>query len=160
MLYVPLLYCAFCTYFAMFQMRLCEGMTLYPNKHSDASALLFFATYACRLGPPLCFNFLKLLHERDVSRGHGTGLFVHAHFTPWPTYFTQTSFGNMDHIDLPVFKGDYFNNYAPLLIVVFAGCTLLNLGSGLLSCCAKCCPCVGAPNFSFDEDFSDTRIDH
>ena len=47
-----------------------------------------------------------------------------------------------------------------MLIVVFAGCTLLNLGSGLLSCCAKCCPCVAAPTFSFDEDFSDTRIDH
>ena len=57
-------------------------------------------------------------------------------------------------------QGDYFNNYAPLLIVLFAGCTLLNLGSGLLSCCARCCPCVAAPTFSFDEDFDDTRIDH
>ena len=70
----------------------------------------------------------------------------------------MTSFGAMDQI--PFFSGDYFNNYAPLLIVLIAGCTLLNLGSGLLSCCAKCCPCVAAPTFSFDEDFSDARIDH
>lgn len=154
MLYVPLLYCAFCTYFAMFQLRLCEGMSLHPNKHSDGSSLLFNATYACRLGPPLCFNFLKLLHEKDprglfVSRGRGPVS---------TTYFTMTSFGAMDQI--PFFSGDYFNNYAPLLIVLIAGCTLLNLGSGLLSCCAKCCPCVAAPTFSFDEDFSDARIDH
>lgn len=46
------------------------------------------------------------------------------------------------------------------MIVVLAGCTYLNLGSGLLSCCAKCFPCVAAPAFSFDEDFSDGRIDH
>lgn len=110
MLYVPLLYCAFCTYFAMFQMRLCEGMTLYPNKHSDASSLLFNATYACRLGPPLCFNFLKLLHEKDPR-----GLFVSRSASPAgqavpasTTYFTMTSFGNMDQI--PFFSGDYFNN--------------------------------------------------
>ena len=106
LLYVPLIYCAACTYFAFFQMKLCDAVALHPQQHSDGSALLFNATYACRFGPPLCFNFLKLLHERDVSRGHGTGLFAHAHFQPWPTYFTQTSFGNMDHIDLPIFKGD------------------------------------------------------
>ena len=47
------------------------------------------------------------------------------------------------------------------LIVIFAGCTLLNLCSGLIACCAKCCSCMGSPaTFSFDEDFSDTRIDH
>ena len=60
----------------------------------------------------------------------------------------------------PPFGGDYFNNYAPLVIVVLSGCTYLNLGSGLLSCCSKCFPCMAAPAFSFDEDFSDTRIDH
>mgnify|MGYP004392285447 CR=1 FL=1 len=35
----------------------------------------------------------------------------------------------MDQI--PFFAGDYFNNYAPLLIVVLSGCTYLNLGSGV-----------------------------
>jgi hypothetical protein len=33
-----------CTYFAMFRMRLCEGMTLHPHGHSDAASLLFNAT--------------------------------------------------------------------------------------------------------------------
>jgi len=153
LLYVPLVYCAACTYFAFFQMKLCESVALHPQQHTDASALLFNATYACRLGPALCFNFLKLLHERDEY-----GLFVHQTSPPITTFFTQTSFGDMDQI--PLFSGDYFNNFAPLLIVVISGCTMLNLGSGLLSCCAKCCPCVAAPAFSFDEDFSDTRIDH
>jgi hypothetical protein len=154
LLYVPLVYCAACTYFAFFQMKLCESVALHPQQHTDASALLFNATYACRLGPALCFNFLKLLHERDEY-----GLFVHQTSPPITTFFTQLrGFGDMDQI--PLFSGDYFNNFAPLLIVVISGCTMLNLGSGLLSCCAKCCPCVAAPAFSFDEDFSDTRIDH
>jgi len=146
---VPVLYCALCTYYAMFRMRLCEGMTLYPHGHSDAASLLFNATYACRLGPPLCFNFLKLLHEKDESgvfRGQAR------------TFFTGTQFGNMDQN--PLFSGDYFNNYAPLLIVILCGCTYLNLGSAVANCCSACFPCVASPSFSFDEDFSDGRIDH
>ena len=61
---------------------------------------------------------------------------------------------------VPFFDADYFNNYAPVMIVFLCGCTYLNLGSGLLSCFARCVPCVASPSFSFDEDFSDTRIDH
>ena len=92
-LFVPLAYTALCTYFAMFQMKLCDGMTLYPNKHSDASSLLFNATYACRLGPPICFNFLKLLHEQDP-----TGIFAHRGHsaTAITTHFTTNVFGSMD----------------------------------------------------------------
>ena len=124
LLYVPLLYCAACTYFAMFQLKLCDAITLHPNRHTDGSALLFHATYACRLGPPLCFNYLKLLHEQfdpDIGRhGHGAlGLLVHPRniqkSQQITTYFTSTIFGHMQ--DLPIFnqKGDYFNNYAPLV---------------------------------------------
>ena len=60
LLYVPMIYCAFCTYFAMFRMKLCDFYALHPH-HSDAGSLLFNATYACRFGPALCFNMLKLL---------------------------------------------------------------------------------------------------
>ena len=66
LLYIPILYCAVCTYFAMFRMKLCDFYALHPHGHSDASSLLFNATYACRLGPPLCFNFLKLIHDKDL----------------------------------------------------------------------------------------------
>jgi len=159
-LFIPLLYCAWCTYFAMFNMKLCEGYTLHPNKHSDASSLLFNATYACRFGYAICFNYLKLLHEGNAQ---GDSRFYQR--TPEgetvKSYFSMTAFGEMDQLP-PPFGGDYFNNYAPLVIVVLCGCTYLNLGSGLLSCCAKCFPCMAGAGeaFSFDEDFSDTRIDH
>ena len=115
-LFVPLLYTSLCTYFAMFRMKLCEGMTLYPHQHSDGSSLLFNATYACRLGPAICFNYLKILHEST----HG----LYARKKHVSTYFSQTAFGEMDQI--PIFQGDYFNNYAPLLIVILCGCTYLN----------------------------------
>ena len=81
-LFIPILYCAVCTYFAMFAMKLCEGMTLHPHQHSDGSSLLFNATYACRLGPAICFNYLKLLHAPK-------GLYHRPHGTLVPTYFSQ-----------------------------------------------------------------------
>merc|ERR1719446_716190 len=152
-------YCAICTYFAMFRMKLCDFYALHPHRHSDASSLLFNATYACRLGPPLCFNFLKLLHAPDAlfpAEKLPEGVRV-------TTYFTQTSFGNMGQISglkIPLFSNDYFDNFAPLVIVFLCGCTYLDLGSGLLSCCGRCLPCMRIPSFSFDEDFSDSRIDH
>mmetsp|Transcript_13781 Transcript_13781/g.29059 ORF Transcript_13781/g.29059 Transcript_13781/m.29059 type:complete len:189 (+) Transcript_13781:293-859(+) len=132
----------------MFRMRLCDFYALHPHGHSDASSLLFNATYACRLGPPLCFNFLKLIHDKDIFKKP----------PDVDTYFSHTSFGAMDQI--PIFKGDYFNNYAPLLIVFLCGFTYLNLGSELLGCFGRCFQCMKAPAFSFDEDFTDTRIDH
>mmetsp|Transcript_19686 Transcript_19686/g.62708 ORF Transcript_19686/g.62708 Transcript_19686/m.62708 type:complete len:141 (+) Transcript_19686:644-1066(+) len=54
---------------------------------------------------------------------------------------------------------DTFSDYAPLLIVFLCGCTALHLGSSLLSCCGTCFACLRVPSFSFDDDFSDGRID-
>ena len=160
-LFIPLLYCALCTYFAMFRMKLCEGMSLHPHQHSDGSALLFNATYACRLGPAICFNYLKLLHE---GRRHDTPFYQRSATAPpgapyTKSYFSDTAFGEMDQIPAP-FGGDYFNNYAPIIIVILCGCTYLNIGTGILACCARCFPCVANDAFSFDDDFSDARIDH
>lgn len=46
-----------------------------------------------------------------------------------------------------------------MLIVLLCGCTALNLGSALLSCFGSCFSCLRFPSFSFDDDFSDGRID-
>ena len=77
LLYVPMIYCAFCTYFAMFRMKLCDFYALHPH-HSDAGSLLFNATYACRFGPALCFNMLKLLEVRTRAHAHARTR-AHAH---------------------------------------------------------------------------------
>lgn len=145
LLFVVVLYCAWCTFFSMFNNCV---HPLLKERNSSGSNLLFNATYACRLGPPLCFNLLKLLHEADASaRQAGPG-----------TFFMETSFGAMDKVDL-LEIGDYFSDYAPLLIVLLCGCTALHLGSALLSCCGTCFSCLRVPSFSFDDDFSDGRID-
>ena len=79
LLYVPMIYCAFCTYFAMFRMKLCDFYALHPH-HSDAGSLLFNATYACRFGPALCFNMLKLLEVRTRAHAHArTRAHVHTY---------------------------------------------------------------------------------
>ena len=77
LLYVPMIYCAFCTYFAMFRMKLCDFYALHPH-HSDAGSLLFNATYACRFGPALCFNMLKLLEVHMHMHMHMHGMHAHA----------------------------------------------------------------------------------
>ena len=63
---------------------------------------------------------------------------------------------------VPLFSDDIFDNYAPFVIVILCGCTYLNLFSNMAACCMRCVPCINAQSnsFSFDEDFSDTRIDH
>ena len=45
LLYVPLIYCAVCTYFAFFHLKLCDAVALHPHQHSDGSALLFTTSY-------------------------------------------------------------------------------------------------------------------
>ena len=60
---------------------------------------------------------------------------------------------------VPLFSDDFFDNYAPFVIVVLCGCTYLNLGSGARACCARCIPCVKGASFSFDDDFADSRIE-
>jgi len=176
LLYVPMIYCAFCTYFAMFRMKLCDFYALHPH-HSDAGSLLFNATYACRFGPALCFNMLKLLEASVILEADDQTCSTfeaesatppdEAQIQPICTYFSQTMFANMDKLPDFISSGDNkssftFNNYAPLLIVILCGCTYLNLFSNLASCCMRCVPCINAQSnsFSFDEDFSDTRIDH
>jgi hypothetical protein len=44
MLYVPLLYCAVCCYYAMFRLKICNTNALHPNQHSDGQSMLFNAT--------------------------------------------------------------------------------------------------------------------
>lgn len=63
---------------------------LLKNRNTSANNLLFNATYACRLGPPLCFNLLKLIHEEDAADRQGGPR----------TFFMQTSFGAMDKMDV------------------------------------------------------------
>jgi hypothetical protein len=70
-IFVPLFYCAACTYYAFFNLRLCEGYSIHWNRHSDSSSLLFNATYACRFGSALCFNYLKLIHENETGQDGG-----------------------------------------------------------------------------------------
>ena len=109
-IFVPLFYCAACTYYAFFNLRLCEGYSIHWNKHSDSSSLLFNATYACRFGSALCFNYLKLIHENETGQDGGLGFYRKAPDGSIITsYFDQTAFGAMDNMP-PPFSGDWFDD--------------------------------------------------
>ena len=100
--------------------------------------------------PPPSTNYaLCTSHARGAHRAHHHHARTHAATTHVPR-------------SRPRAASFTFNNYAPLLIVILCGCTYLNLFSNMAACCMRCVPCINAQSnsFSFDEDFSDTRIDH
>lgn len=131
---VPLLYNTACVYFAFFRMKLFNFYALHTDQNSDYGSLLFNGTYMCRLAPAITFNYLNLLHEPQRSDESGIS----------PAFLL--GLGEMNVV--PFLGADYYNDYAPILIVLLCGCTYLNLFSQLASLC-------GARSFQFDDDCDD-----
>ena len=50
------------TFFLVFKVRVLNYFYLAPNHHSDEYTLLFSGALLCRITPPLCLNFLSLIH--------------------------------------------------------------------------------------------------
>ena len=46
----------------VFKVRVLNYFYLAPNHHSDEYTLLFSGALLCRITPPLCLNFLSLIH--------------------------------------------------------------------------------------------------
>mmetsp|Transcript_11452 Transcript_11452/g.30905 ORF Transcript_11452/g.30905 Transcript_11452/m.30905 type:complete len:470 (+) Transcript_11452:101-1510(+) len=129
---VPLLYNSACVYFAFFRMKLFNFYALHTGQNSDYGSLLFNGTYMCRLAPALAYNYLNLLHE--PHRAEETGL------------SSGYVLGLGDMSVVPFLGADYYNDFAPFIIVILCGCTYLNLFSQLGALC-------GAKSFQFDDDW-------
>ena len=73
-----------------------------------------------RLTPPLCLNFLSLIH-------------MDSHVIPsypmLPTAYTRV----MGHMDVVSIVQDYFNIYFPILLLILTLATYFSIGSRLLS---------------------------
>lgn len=112
-------YLCYCVYCTVFKIKLLNIYYLEPNQQTDEHSLIFSAKILCRLTPPMCLNFLSLMH-------------MDSHIIKEPileTGFTQV----MGHMDILPFISNGFNVYFPMTILLFCICTYFGLGSRLLS---------------------------
>ncbi|KAJ1633236.1 LMBR1-like membrane protein-domain-containing protein [Pavlovales sp. CCMP2436] len=136
---VPLFYITACVYFAFFRVKLFGFYALHSGQNSDYGSLLFNGTYMCRLAPGIVYNYLNLLHEPHRAEESGVA----------PAFLQ--ALGSMDVV--PFFGTDYYNDFAPIAIIVLCGITYLNLFS---HCGALC----GGKSFQFDDTDSSESTDN
>jgi len=114
-------YLCYCAYSTLFQIKLFNIYFIAPNHQTDNYSLLFIGMFLCRLTPPLCLNFLGLIH-------------MDTHFTGDDTTADELEDVQytrlMGHLDL---ISDRFNIYFPILILLLCCGTWFRLGTRCLS---------------------------
>jgi len=118
--FLTICYMCICAYFTIFKVRVLNYYYLASNHQSDSYTLLFSGALLSRLTPPLCLNFLSLIH-------------MDSHVIPsypmLPTAYTRV----MGHMDVVSIVQDYFNIYFPILLLILTLATYFSIGSRLLS---------------------------
>ncbi|XP_067645243.1 LMBR1 domain-containing protein 2 homolog isoform X2 [Eurosta solidaginis] len=116
---IVLCYLFYCTYSTILRIRFLNLYYLAPHHQTNEHSLIFSGMLLCRLTPPMCLNFLGLIHmdshiikERILE-----------------TYYTQI----MGHMDVLGIISDGFNIYFPMCMLAFCLATWFSLGSRALS---------------------------
>ncbi|EAL65433.1 hypothetical protein DDB_G0284019 [Dictyostelium discoideum AX4] len=134
-LFFPLGYEALTCYSTLFKIRIFNYYRLIPHQHSDSNSIIFSAAYLCRLGAPLCYNFIQFINMNSGIEDNRTSFSV-----------------VMGTMNVAPFLGTYFYIYFPLLIVIVCLSTLFNVYSRIMNC-------LNISKFRFDVDFSHEQID-
>lgn len=92
--FLPVFYMALCAYWSFFQVKVSTYFRLVPSA-TDAYSLLYSASYLCRLGAPLAYNFSLLIHDKN-------------------TQFSVV----MGDITITPLVGSEFNLYFPMLLLI------------------------------------------
>ncbi|KAF3851152.1 hypothetical protein F7725_012924, partial [Dissostichus mawsoni] len=99
--FVSILFLCFCVYSTVFRIRVFNYYYLVPHHQTDAYSLQFSGMLFCRLTPPLCLNFLGLIHM-DSAISHQDRI--------------QTSYTSiMGSMSVLYFISDGFYIYYPML---------------------------------------------
>ncbi|XP_037799375.1 LMBR1 domain-containing protein 2 homolog [Penaeus monodon] len=131
-------YIALCAYSTLFKIRVLNLYYLAPHHQTDEYSLIFSGMMLCRLTPPMCLNFLSLIHmDSHVIKVHTD-----------ETHYTQI----MGHMDVIKIISDGFNIYFPMMIVALCLATYYSLGSRLLSA-------LGFQQFMSDDDLTSDLIE-
>mmetsp|Transcript_15853 Transcript_15853/g.40278 ORF Transcript_15853/g.40278 Transcript_15853/m.40278 type:complete len:107 (-) Transcript_15853:740-1060(-) len=65
----PLIYLCACTYYSLFQLGIFRSYYFMVPRCTSAFSLLVNAALMCRFAPPLCYNFLHIIHVDDPNDG-------------------------------------------------------------------------------------------
>lgn len=58
---IPLGFLFYACLFGMFNLKIAGLFGMYRNNHTDATSLLLMSSFMCRIGFPLCINFVQIL---------------------------------------------------------------------------------------------------
>jgi len=100
---IPLFYTTLCSLYGVFNLKIYGIYHISKGRKTDANSLLFLSGFICRIGFPLCFNFLQMLKLKNSK----TSL--------------EELLGVMDLF--PVF-GKHFIIFYPMILIILV---LLNL---------------------------------
>nr|CAG4649190.1 EOG090X03B7 [Scapholeberis mucronata]SVE93519.1 EOG090X03B7 [Scapholeberis mucronata] len=124
-------YMCVCAYSTVLKIRVLNLYYLAPHHQTDEYSLIFSGMLLCRLTPPMCLNFLGLIHmDSHIIKAR-----------LMETYYTQI----MGHMDVLPIISDGFNIYFPMAILGLCLATYFSLGARLLSF-------IGFQQFVDDED--------
>lgn len=114
-----LCYLCYCAYSTIFRIKFLNLYYLAPHHQTNEHSLIFSGMLLCRLTPPMCLNFLGLIH-------------MDSHIIKkriFETYYTQV----MGHMDVIGIIADGFNIYFPMVMLAFCLATWFSLGSRALN---------------------------
>lgn len=98
-----LCYLCYCAYSTIFRIKFLNLYYLAPHHQTNEHSLIFSGMLLCRLTPPMCLNFLGLMHmDSHVIKQRIQ-----------ETYYTQI----MGHMDVLSIISNGFNIYFPMLMV-------------------------------------------
>lgn len=136
--FVSILFMCVCVYSTVFRIRFFNYYYLVPHHQTDAYSLQFSGMLFCRLTPPLCLNFLGLIHM-DSAISHQDRI--------------QTSYTSiMGSMHLLSFISDGFYIYYPMLVLFLCFATAYNLGS-------RCLNLLGFHQYITDDDLISDLVD-
>lgn len=136
---VTIAYLCTCAYYSVFQIKILNYYYIAPHHQTNEYSLIFTGMLLCRLTPPMCLNFLGLIHlDSHVTHSEN----IHE------TAYTLI----MGHMDVIPIISDGFNIYFPIMIVLLCICTYFSLGSRILHF-------LGINQFIGDDDLTTELVD-
>ncbi|XP_057675085.1 G-protein coupled receptor-associated protein LMBRD2B isoform X2 [Corythoichthys intestinalis] len=136
--FVTIFFLCTCVYSTVFRIRVFNFYYLAPHHQTDAYSLQFSGMLFCRLTPPLCLNFLGLIHM-DATISHND---------KEQTAYTSIM-GSMRVLPI-VANGFYI--YYPMLILILCIATYFSLGTRLLNL-------LGFQQFMGDSELTSDLVD-
>lgn len=132
-------YLCTCAYYSVFQIKILDYYYIAPHHQTNEYSLIFTGMMLCRLTPPMCLNFLGLIH-------------LDSHVTHTENLFETSYTLIMGHMDVIPIISDGFNIYFPIMIVLLCIGTYFSLGSRILHF-------LGINQFIGEDDLTQELID-